>query len=102
MGLVPRIIALLPVISMLCALFGFISIAILPMDGQYRRTYISENALMPSQAYSYFRESEWNILRGYRSQIKEMVNMTSMERNNLMGSWLQEFGTKTAIYENEQ
>ncbi|CAI4035021.1 hypothetical protein SMKI_12G1590 [Saccharomyces mikatae IFO 1815] len=102
MGLVPRIIASLPVVSMVCALFGFISIAILPMDGQYRRTYISENALMPSQAYSYFRESEWNILRGYRSQIEEMVNMTSMERNNIMGSWLQEFGTKTAIYENEQ
>lgn len=102
MGLVPRVIALLPVISTLCALFGFISIAILPMDGQYRRTYISENALMPSQAYSYFRETEWNILRGYRSQIEETVNMTSTERNNLMGSWLQEFGTKTAIYENEQ
>ncbi|EJS42730.1 gaa1p [Saccharomyces arboricola H-6] len=102
MGLVPRIITLLPVISTLCALFGFISITILPMDGQYRRTYISENALMPSQAYSYFRESEWNILRGYRSQIEEMVNMTSTERNHLMGSWLQEFGTKTAVYENEQ
>lgn len=102
MGLVPKIIALLPVFSVLCTVIGMGWLALLPMEGRYRRTYISENALMPSQAYSYFRESEWNVLRGYRSQIEGFKNITHSERNELMSTWLQEFGTKTAIYHDEQ
>lgn len=56
---------------------------------------------MPSQAYSYFRETEWNILRGYRTQIQTLENKSSLERNEILGSWLQEFGVKTALYEDE-
>lgn len=102
LGLLPKLINLLPAISIICTFVSIILIGILPIDGQYRNTYISENALMPSQAYSYYRETEWNVLRGYRGEIETMQNMTSDERNNIMASWLQEFGTKTSIYHNEQ
>ncbi|SMN21107.1 similar to Saccharomyces cerevisiae YLR088W GAA1 Subunit of the GPI (glycosylphosphatidylinositol):protein transamidase complex [Maudiozyma saulgeensis] len=103
MGLVPKFLKQLPKVAKLLMLISLIMIAIIPMDGQYRRTYISENALMPSQAYSYFRESEWNIVRGYRSQIEEFFknNVTAQERNLEVESWLQDFGIKTSIYHNE-
>ncbi|CAR26796.1 hypothetical protein ZYGR_0I00680 [Zygosaccharomyces rouxii] len=102
MGLVPKIIALLPLVSMICAMISSLWLATLPIEGQFRRTYISENALMPSQAYSYFRESEWNILRGYRSQIEHFGEISNNERNEQMAEWLQEFGAKTSIYNNEE
>ncbi|CCD27031.1 GPI-anchor transamidase subunit GAA1 NDAI_0J01390 [Naumovozyma dairenensis CBS 421] len=99
-GLIPKIMAQLPKISIIFVAISILMIAILPMDGQYRNTYISENALMPSQAYSYFRETEWNIVRGYRNELVHMENSTSRERNQIMESWLNEFGVKTQIYEN--
>lgn len=102
MGLIPKIVALLPLISLLCAVVSMVWLAILPMEGQYRRTYISENALMPSQAYSYFRETEWNVLRGYRSQIELFENLTTDGRNERMSEWLQDFGTKTSLYHDEK
>lgn len=115
MGLLPKVIRLLPILSMITALVSIVLIVILPMEGQYRRTYISENALMPSQAYSYFRESEWNILRGYRTQLESFIKfpseenisierayeiVTSQDRFATIKSWLQEFGVKTATYHN--
>lgn len=104
MGLVPKFLKQLPKVAKLLMLVALIMIAIIPMDGQYRRTYISENALMPSQAYSYFRESEWNIVRGYRSQIEEFKNndVSTQERNAIVESWLQDFGIKTSVYHNEE
>lgn len=102
LGLVPKFIAALPLLSLFCALLSVGWLALLPMEGRYRRTYISENALLPSQAYSYFRESEWNTLRGYRTQIERLVNYPSKERNAEVAGWLQEFGVKTAIYHNEE
>lgn len=102
MGLVSKIIALLPLVSIICAMISSLWLATLPIEGQFRRTYISENALMPSQAYSYFRETEWNILRGYRSQIEPFGRINNNERNEQMAEWLQEFGAKTSIYRNEK
>ncbi|GAV52786.1 hypothetical protein ZYGR_0AI00680 [Zygosaccharomyces rouxii] len=102
MGLVPKIIALLPLVSMICAIISSLWLGTLPIEGQFRRTYISENALMPSQAYSYFRETEWNILRGYRSQIEHFGNISNDERNDQMAQWLQDFGAKTSIYNDKE
>lgn len=101
-GLVPKIVASLPVISIICALFSVGWFALLPMEGHYRRTYISENALMPSQAYSYFRETEWNILRGYRGELEELMDVSIPVRNELVSTWLEEFGMKTAVYHDTQ
>lgn len=103
MGLLPKFIALLPTLSIFCAVVGVSWLALfIPTDGQFRRTYISENALMPSQAYSYFRETEWNVLRGYRTQIELFKKSSTHERNEEVSSWLQQFGAKTAIYANEE
>lgn len=101
-GLIPKIVAFLPRLSIVCTVLSVGWLVLLPMDGYYKRTYISENALMPSQAYSYFRETEWNILRGYRSQIEELSDKSSSQRNEIASVWLQEFGMKTAIYQDEK
>lgn len=115
LDLLPKVIRLLPAISVLTALVSVVLITILPLDGQYRRTYISENALMPSQAYSYFRESEWNILRGYRTQLESFIKydhdeegklqsvveiLTPEQRFATIESWIQDFGAKTATFHN--
>ncbi|SCV00300.1 LAME_0G08812g1_1 [Lachancea meyersii CBS 8951] len=98
-GLLPRLLQLLPRLAILSGIIGLGWLAIyLPLEGEFRHTYISENALMPSQAYSYFRETEWNLLRGYRTQIKQLADESSDQRNAVLGSWLEEVGVKTAIY----
>ncbi|EDO18207.1 hypothetical protein Kpol_543p37 [Vanderwaltozyma polyspora DSM 70294] len=101
-GLLPKFLAALPKLSMLLVSVSVMLMLYLPMDGQFRRTYISENALMPSQAYSYFRETEWNILRGYRKEIEVLSSHSSIERNAIMSSWLEEFGLKTSVYKNQE
>lgn len=104
-GLIPKIIRNLPKISFLFTVIGLVWLAVLPMDGQYRGTYISENALMPSQAYSYFRESEWNLLRGYRTQLQSFQtdNLTDYQSNlETIKGWLGDIGYKTEIHHSEQ
>ncbi|KAK6458727.1 Gaa1-like protein [Scheffersomyces xylosifermentans] len=100
LGLVPKAIKLLPVISFLLAVASVSWLLSLPLDGNYRNTYISENALMPSQVTSYFRESEWNIVRGYRGEL-EFLEQTSNEQRNLkMEKWLNDIGLVTAYHHN--
>lgn len=41
----------------------------LPLDEYSRRTYISENALLPGQVHTYFGGSEENVLRAYREEV---------------------------------
>ncbi|KAH3674234.1 hypothetical protein WICMUC_003476 [Wickerhamomyces mucosus] len=111
LGLVPKIIKNLPLLSIILTIIGVAWIAILPNDGNFRQTYISENALMPSQAYSYFRETEWNILRGYRTQIMNFENDNNNNYNNnsdgiysnlkTMENWFLDIGFKTNIYHSE-
>lgn len=96
-GMVPKLVKSLPHISLLLVILSFVWITMLPMAGQFRHTYISENALMPSQAYSFFRESEWNYLRGYREEIYRHDKATLLERNAMVKEWLGEIGYKTAI-----
>ncbi|CCH44270.1 GPI transamidase component [Wickerhamomyces ciferrii] len=102
LGLIPKVIKALPKISILLSIIGLIWIAVLPLDGQYRGTYFSENALMPSQAYSYFRESEWNLLRGYRTQLKGF-QIDELENNlQTMEIWLKDIGYKTHIQHSDK
>ncbi|ODV85799.1 hypothetical protein CANARDRAFT_197423 [[Candida] arabinofermentans NRRL YB-2248] len=54
---------------------------------------------MPSQAYSFFRESEWNFVRGYRDEIIDHINDSMEDRNNMIGSWLSEVGYKVSRFE---
>ncbi|KAK6202262.1 Gaa1-like protein [Scheffersomyces amazonensis] len=100
LGLVPKLIKLLPIVSILLAISSISWILILPLNGNYRNTYISENALMPSQVTSFFRESEWNIVRGYREEISKLENQSIEIRNNQLEKWVNDLGLVTAYHNN--
>lgn len=62
-----------PWISLLCILVGVASLLVLPLDEYSRRTYVSENALLPGQVHTYFAGSEQNIFRGYKRQLESVI-----------------------------
>ncbi|ODV96064.1 hypothetical protein PACTADRAFT_49483 [Pachysolen tannophilus NRRL Y-2460] len=97
--LVPKLKKSLSSISILLTIVGIVWILVLPIKGQFRNTYISENALMPSQAYSFFRESEWNILRGYRSEVVKLESLPITARNDVLEIWLKSLGYKTSKHQ---
>ena len=47
----------------------------LPLDEYSRRTYISENALLPGQVHTYFHGTEQNIFRAYRREIADVLEV---------------------------
>lgn len=51
----------------------------LPLDQYSRRTYISENALLPGQVHTYFGGSDQNVFRAYRHEIDALQNKTNIE-----------------------
>ena len=65
----PRLLYLPPYLSILCVLVGIVWLFLLPLDDYSRRTYISENALLPGQVHTYFSGSEQNIFNAYRHEV---------------------------------
>lgn len=51
----------------------------LPLDDYSRRTYISENALLPGQVHTYFGGSDQNVFRAYRHEVTALENKTNSE-----------------------
>lgn len=96
-GTVTKLLYMLPRVSFLLTTFSIVFIVSLAIDGQFSHTYISENALMPGQAHSFFRESEWNHVRGYKNEIVNMMNDDLVERNSQVGTLLKTMGYKTNI-----
>lgn len=96
LGLAPRILRALPIVSIFLAIASVAWLLVLPMESQYRNTYISENALMPGQVTSYFRESEWNIVRGYRLEVRKWDFTPFSEHNPILEEWLQDIGLKVS------
>lgn len=64
-----------PYLSLLCILVGTIWLFLLPLDDYSRKTYISENALLPGQVHTYFGGSERNILRAFRYEVDALVDL---------------------------
>lgn len=101
-GIIWKLLNILPIISKLLLvisigiIFGFV-----PMDGSFRNTYISENALMPNQAYSQFRETEWNIVRGFRNEISDLKIWNLDIRNRIVRNWLDDFGLETDLFQTD-
>lgn len=60
-------------LSFLCIVVGVIWLLLLPLNEYSRRTYISENALLPGQVHAYFSGSEQHIFRGYKKEIESLV-----------------------------
>ncbi|KAI4154219.1 MAG: hypothetical protein LQ340_001810 [Diploschistes diacapsis] len=65
----PRLLHLPPYLSVLCVIIGIVWLFLLPLDNYSRRTYISENALLPGQVHTYFGGSEQNIFNAYRHEV---------------------------------
>ncbi|KAJ5217412.1 hypothetical protein N7468_010420 [Penicillium chermesinum] len=61
-------------VSLVCIVVGVVWLLLLPLNEYSRRTYISENALLPGQVHAYFTGSEQNIFRGYKREIEGLLN----------------------------
>lgn len=61
-------------ISLICIVVGVVWLLLLPLNEYSRKTYISENALLPGQVHAYFTGSEQNIFRGYKREIEALVD----------------------------
>lgn len=65
----PRFLKIPPYLSFLCIVVGVAWLLVLPLDDYSRKTYISENALLPGQVHTYFAGSDQNVFRGYKREI---------------------------------
>jgi glycosylphosphatidylinositol transamidase len=61
-------------ISLICIIVGVVTLLLLPLDEYSRKTYISENALLPGQVHTYFGGSEQNIFRGYKRELEGLLS----------------------------
>jgi len=75
----PRILKLPPYLSVLCILVGVVWLFLLPLDEYSRRTYISENALLPGQVHTYFGGSDQNVFRAYKHEVNALVDKSNVE-----------------------
>ncbi|KAI1758807.1 Gaa1-like protein [Hypoxylon sp. FL1150] len=90
----PRLLKLPPYISLLCIVVGVIWLLMLPLDEYSRRTYISENALLPGQVHTYFGGSDQNVFRAYRHEVDALQNKTNMEVNDELEKIFKGIGVK--------
>ncbi|TGZ85212.1 Glycosylphosphatidylinositol:protein transamidase, GAA1 component [Ascodesmis nigricans] len=67
-----KLFRLLPALSALFVLVGIAWLLVLPLDDYSRRTYISENALLPGSVHTYFAGSEQNVFQAYREEVKAL------------------------------
>jgi glycosylphosphatidylinositol transamidase len=73
--------------SFLCVVIGVAWLLVLPLNNYSRRTYISENALLPGQVNPYFAGSDQNVFRGYKREVDAME-----EKSNIEYATLSEYG----------
>ncbi|KAF5008807.1 hypothetical protein FDECE_4920 [Fusarium decemcellulare] len=90
----PRILKLPPYLSFLCIAIGVVWLFLLPLNEYSRRTYISENALLPGQVHTYFGGSEQNIFRAYRHEVDDVVDKNNYEINDRLDKILTGVGLK--------
>ncbi|KAI0404067.1 Gaa1-like protein [Xylaria palmicola] len=90
----PRLLKLPPYLSLLCIVVGVIWLLLLPLDDYSRRTYISENALLPGQVHTYFGGSDQNVFRAYRHEIDALKDKGNGEINDGLETILKGIGLK--------
>ncbi|KAK7727882.1 Glycosyl phosphatidyl inositol protein transamidase complex subunit [Diaporthe eres] len=78
----PRLLKLPPYISLLCIVVGVAWLLMLPQNDYSRRTYISENALLPGQVHTYFGGSDQNVFRAYKHEVDALVGRSNIEVND--------------------
>lgn len=67
-----HVLKFVPVLSSLCVIVGVAWLLLLPLEDYSRKTYISENALLPGQVHTYFGGSEQNVFRAYRNEVSAL------------------------------
>lgn len=82
----PRLLHLPPYLSVLCVIIGIVWLFLLPLDNYSRRTYISENALLPGQVHTYFGGSEQNIFNAYRHEVVGLADQPQGTYGNRLSS----------------
>ena len=92
----PLLRKLPPYLSLICVLVGLAWLAILPLDEYSRRTYISENAILPGQVHTYFGGSEHNVFRAYRQEVYLLSQLPQHERIERLSNTLREMDLKVA------
>ena len=75
----PRLRKLPPYISFLCIIIGVAWLLLLPLNEYSRRTYVSENALLPGQVHTYFAGSDQNIFRGLKHEVDALSDKSNRE-----------------------
>ena len=70
-----------PYLSLLCIVIGVAWLLLLPLDQYSRRTYVSENAILPGQVHTYFGGSEHNVFRAYRQEVAAMDQLSPEDRS---------------------
>lgn len=91
-GFFEKSVKTLPWISTILTISSIVFFLSFGIKDNYRKTYISENALLPGQVISHFRESEWFYVRGIREEVIKMENSSVNKRNEILGRWFEEFG----------
>jgi glycosylphosphatidylinositol transamidase len=74
-----RILKLPPYLSLVCIIVGVTWLFLLPLDDNSRRTYISENALLPGQVHTYFGGSDQNVFRAYKHEVNTLLDRDNFE-----------------------
>ncbi|RYP32337.1 hypothetical protein DL766_004012 [Monosporascus sp. MC13-8B] len=83
-----------PYISLACVVVGVVWLFLLPLNDYSRRTYISENALLPGQVHAYFGGSDQNVFRAYRHEIDALKDSSNIEVNDSLENILTGVGLK--------
>ncbi|KAI1491740.1 Gaa1-like protein [Biscogniauxia mediterranea] len=90
----PRLLKLPPYLSLLCIVVGVVWLFTLPLDDYSRRTYISENALLPGQVHTYFGGSDQNVFRAYRHEVDALKDKSNSEINDELENIFKGVGLK--------
>ncbi|PHH67582.1 hypothetical protein CDD82_1306 [Ophiocordyceps australis] len=90
----PRILKFPPYLSLLCITIGIAWLFLLPIENYSRRTYISENALLPGQVHTYFGGSERNVFRAYGQELEALADESNHSINDKLETMLEGVGIK--------
>ncbi|KAH6606307.1 hypothetical protein Trco_005460 [Trichoderma cornu-damae] len=90
----PRLLKIPPYVSAFCIVIGVVWLLLLPLDDYSRRTYVSENALLPGQVHTYFGGSEQHIFRALRHEVDLLASKTNYEVNDKLETILTGLGVK--------
>ncbi|CAN9293575.1 unnamed protein product [Alternaria alternata] len=91
-----RLLKLPPYLSALCIIIGIGWLLVLPLNEYSRRTYVSENALLPGQVHTYFTGSEHNVFRAYRHEVHGLIDKPVAERSQRLEAIFREQNLKVA------